>query len=114
MDPDSTTMVVAGESSFQNWMSIVIKLSNRYAMERTSSFARVWFWPRSSNPPFDVSSGGIFVNTDNWGTPSANFPNTSCDLDAHLGQHNIIINLTLCMFSFLGLPCFLNYCVFRW
>ena len=38
-----------------------------YAMERTNSFIKVWFWTRSSGSvPSDVSSGATTVNTDNW------------------------------------------------
>ena len=38
-----------------------------YAMERTDSFIKVWFWTRGSGAvPSDVSSGATTVNTDNW------------------------------------------------
>jgi hypothetical protein len=37
----------------------------RYAMERTSDFIKVWFWPRSGAPP-DVQNGDNTVNTDSW------------------------------------------------
>ncbi|RDX45720.1 laminarinase [Lentinus brumalis] len=68
-----------------------------YAMERTNSFIKVWFWSRTAgNIPSDVLNGAASVNTDNWGTPFAFFPSTSCDIDSHFGPHNIIINLTLC------------------
>ncbi|KAH9938888.1 laminarinase [Epithele typhae] len=68
-----------------------------YAMERTNSFIKVWFWPRNSgNIPSDVKSGSTSINTGNWGTPFAYFPSQSCDLSSHFGAHNIIINLTFC------------------
>lgn len=37
-----------------------------YAMERTTSFVKVWFWTRNGNVPSDVKSGGSTVNTDAW------------------------------------------------
>lgn len=37
-----------------------------YAMERTSTFIKVWFFPRGSSIPSDVSSGAASINTDNW------------------------------------------------
>ena len=38
-----------------------------YAMERTSTSVKVWFWSRtSSSVPSDVSSGASSVDTDNW------------------------------------------------
>ncbi|KDQ51417.1 glycoside hydrolase family 16 protein [Jaapia argillacea MUCL 33604] len=69
-----------------------------YAMERTNTYIKVWFWPRNSaTVPSDVStSGSASVNTSNWGEPYAYFPNTDCDLASHFAANNIIINLTLC------------------
>ncbi|KAF6746910.1 glycoside hydrolase family 16 protein [Ephemerocybe angulata] len=67
------------------------------AVERNNQFIKVWFWPRNSgNVPGDVRNGNSGVNTDTWGTPSANFPNTSCDISKFFNAHNIIINLTFC------------------
>ncbi|KAG5652388.1 hypothetical protein H0H81_005184 [Sphagnurus paluster] len=68
-----------------------------YAMERTPTFIKVWFWSRNDRSlPADLRNPGPGVNTDSWGTPAAFFPNTSCDLNRFFNQHNIIINLTLC------------------
>ncbi|EPQ55426.1 endo-beta-glucanase [Gloeophyllum trabeum ATCC 11539] len=68
-----------------------------YAMERTSTFIKVWFWARNDpSVPADVSSGAQSVNTDAWGTSTAFFPNTDCDIASKFGQNNIIINLTFC------------------
>jgi len=68
-----------------------------YAVERTSQFIRVWFWSRNgTTTPSEVSSGAQDINTDNWGTPIAYFPNTNCDLTSRFGNLNIIIDLTFC------------------
>ncbi|THH27536.1 hypothetical protein EUX98_g6654 [Antrodiella citrinella] len=67
-----------------------------YAMERSDSDINVWFWSRNGNVPSDVSSGATSIDTDNWGEPFASFPDTSCDIDSHFGEQNIIINLTFC------------------
>ncbi|KAF8319716.1 hypothetical protein DL93DRAFT_110943 [Clavulina sp. PMI_390] len=68
-----------------------------YAMERTSTYIKVWFWPRNSaNVPAGVKNGGSNLNTANFGTPFANFVNTDCDISSHFGPHHIIINLTFC------------------
>ena len=76
---------------------------NRYAIERTTTFIKIWFWPRgASNIPSDVLNGASSVNTDNWGSPTANFPNTQCDINGKFGPANIIINLTFCEFWFAG------------
>ncbi|KAF9475568.1 endo-1,3(4)-beta-glucanase [Pholiota conissans] len=68
-----------------------------FAIERTTSFINVWFWPRNSGSvPSDVKSGASKAVTDNWGTPTAAFPNTSCNIPQFFQENNIIINLTLC------------------
>ncbi|KAL0949940.1 hypothetical protein HGRIS_009965 [Hohenbuehelia grisea] len=68
-----------------------------YAVERTNSFIKVWFWARNDGSvPSAVRSGASSVNTDSWGTPVAFFPNTQCDLASHFQENNIIINLTFC------------------
>jgi hypothetical protein len=67
-----------------------------YAIERTPTFIKIWFWPRGSTVPSDVFNGASSVNTDLWGTPTAYFPNTQCDINNKFGPANIIINLTFC------------------
>ncbi|KAJ7197730.1 glycoside hydrolase family 16 protein [Mycena pura] len=68
-----------------------------YAIERTNTFINVWFWARgATNVPSDVRAGGTSVNTANWGTPVANFPNNSCNFPQFFDGNNIIINLTFC------------------
>ena len=43
-----------------------------YAMERTDSFIKVWFWSRGdSSVPSDLSSGSSSIDTDNWVSVSA-------------------------------------------
>jgi len=68
-----------------------------YAMERTNYAIKVWFWSRTDRSvPADVRNGAHSINTSNWGTPFANFPNTSCDISSHFAPNNIVINLTFC------------------
>ncbi|KAF9460039.1 laminarinase [Collybia nuda] len=68
-----------------------------FAMERTSSYIKVWFWSRQATGiPSDVLNGATSINTGNWGTPTAYFPNNSCPISSKFGAHNIIINLTFC------------------
>jgi hypothetical protein len=71
-----------------------------YAIERTNSFINVWFWERHDDSvPSDVVHRRPTVNTDDWGTPSANFPDTSCNLGSLFDSNNIIIDLTFCSFT---------------
>ena len=71
---------------------------SRYAIERTNTNIKIWYWARNAaGVPSDVTTmGSGSVNPANWGTPVANFVNTSCDFSSKFGAHNIIINLTFC------------------
>lgn len=88
--------------------------ADRYAMERSQTYFKVWFWARNDyDVPSDVAHARSFVDPDAWvgafiylwsawvlickqGTPAAYFPNTFCDFSTHFDPQNIIINLTLC------------------
>lgn len=79
-----------------------------YAMERTTTSIKVWFWTRDDPAvPADVKTAGASVDTDKWGTPTALFVNNQCDIASHFGSHNIIINLTFCG-DWAGIPQFFN------
>ncbi|KDQ58272.1 glycoside hydrolase family 16 protein [Jaapia argillacea MUCL 33604] len=68
-----------------------------YAIEKTDDFVKIWFWPRNGGGvPGEVSSGSDSIDTTNWGTPSAYFPNAQCNVASHFSPQNIIINLTFC------------------
>ncbi|KAI0726241.1 putative beta-glucanase from glycoside hydrolase family GH16, partial [Fomitopsis betulina] len=68
-----------------------------YALERTAELIRVWFWAHTQDGiPTDITGGASSINTDNWGTPIAFFPNTTCDIGTIFGDNNIVIDLTFC------------------
>jgi hypothetical protein len=77
MGPRSTIMVVDGAWSLvYSWIGTLRFSTCRYALERTPTFIKIWFWPRyAPNVPPDVWNGSSEVNTDAWGTPTAYFPN---------------------------------------
>lgn len=78
----------------------------------------VYFWPASASPPnliasstaapylvipdvnASASSNSLTTSSEgqNWGYPAAHFPNnaSTCDMQKYYGQHEIIINLSLC------------------
>ncbi|KAI0726247.1 putative beta-glucanase from glycoside hydrolase family GH16 [Fomitopsis betulina] len=68
-----------------------------YALERTASFIRVWFWSRNDTTvPSEISSGASAINTSKWGTPIAFFPNTNCNFASLFQRNSIVIDLTFC------------------
>lgn len=63
------------------------------AVELRSAGIRVWQFPRDNIP------GNIRNNTPDpstWGTASADFPNTGCNIDKYFRNQSIIINISLC------------------
>ncbi|KAG8730200.1 hypothetical protein FRC12_020421, partial [Ceratobasidium sp. 428] len=68
-----------------------------YAMERTTTYIKVWFWPRNSGSvPAGVKSGAGSVDTSTFGQPFASFVNSQCSIADHFKGENIVINLTFC------------------
>ena len=37
-----------------------------FAMERTETSIKVWFWPRDGSPPAEVRDGNDNIDSDNW------------------------------------------------
>jgi len=72
-----------------------------YALERTPTEIKVWFWSReeidTGRAPSGVTvPGSPSVETSQWGTPVARFTNSRCDIARKFGPENVIINLTFC------------------
>ncbi|KAN0087656.1 glycoside hydrolase family 16 protein [Tylopilus felleus] len=68
-----------------------------YALERTVTDIKVFFWSRhASSVPVQVESPHEVIEPDTWGQPAAAWSNDKCDFPKHFGPHNIIINLTFC------------------
>ncbi|KAL2889769.1 putative endo-1 3(4)-beta-glucanase [Ceratocystis lukuohia] len=65
-----------------------------YAMDWTSKYISVYFFPRDSIPA-DITADA--PNPANWGTPVAKFNGGSgCDINSHFIDHNIIFNTDFC------------------
>lgn len=64
-----------------------------YAMEWTSSLIRVFFFPRTSIPA-DITTG--LPDPSTWGTPTATFAGSGCDIDSHFKDHQIVFDTTFC------------------
>ena len=65
-----------------------------YAMEWTSDYINVYFFPHS-NAPTDILEAAPDPTT--WGTPTASFVGGStCDIDANFQNNNIVLDTTFC------------------
>ncbi len=62
-----------------------------YAMDWTSDYIKIWFFPRGKIPD-DITAG--VPNPCNWGLPVSNFQ--GCDIDANFINHQIVIDNTFC------------------
>ena len=65
-----------------------------YAMEWTSNFIKIYFFPRDSIPS-DITAGTPDPST--WGLPAANFDSQygDCDIDANFPPQTIVRELVL-------------------
>lgn len=70
------------------------------ATELRTDGIRVWHFPRSFIPA-DILSGKPDPST--WGTATADFPNSDCDIGSHFRNQSIIANIDLCG-SWAGAP----------
>ncbi|KAA8907441.1 putative endo-1,3(4)-beta-glucanase [Sphaerosporella brunnea] len=63
-----------------------------YAMEWTSDYINVWWFPRSQIPADVLGSN---PNPSGWGTPSAAFQG-NCNIDDHFTNHKVVFDITFC------------------
>ncbi|KAI0772440.1 concanavalin A-like lectin/glucanase domain-containing protein [Trametes elegans] len=73
-----------------------------WAAQFDTSGIFVWFWGRG-NIPADVSSNGNTVDVATWGTPSAAWPASSCNVSEFFTPQQLVIDITLCG-DFAGQP----------
>ncbi|KAI8990389.1 concanavalin A-like lectin/glucanase domain-containing protein [Trametes punicea] len=62
----------------------------------------IWFWSRA-NIPSDVTSDTNSIDTSSWGTPSAAWPASSCNISEFFAPQQLVIDITLCG-DFAGQP----------
>ncbi|KAL1943294.1 hypothetical protein VTO73DRAFT_4369 [Trametes versicolor] len=55
----------------------------------------IWFWTRSSVPS-SVSSATDSIDPSGWGTPSASYPASSCDISEFFTPQQLVLDITLC------------------
>ncbi|KAI0070212.1 hypothetical protein K474DRAFT_1609105 [Panus rudis PR-1116 ss-1] len=66
-----------------------------WATQFDTSGIFIWFWNRA-NVPSDISSGGNSVDPSGWGTPSAAYPSSACDINQFFGAQQLVLDITLC------------------
>jgi len=66
-----------------------------FATELASSGINIWFFPRASIPA-SLQSNSTSINTGDFGTPTANYPTTGCNIEQFFNPQNIIFDITLC------------------
>ncbi|KAM5533509.1 hypothetical protein V8D89_012846 [Ganoderma adspersum] len=62
----------------------------------------VWFWTRDSIPA-DVSNTSTSVDPSTWGTPSASWPASTCNITNFFTPQQMVLDITLCG-DFAGQP----------
>ncbi|KAI0645466.1 concanavalin A-like lectin/glucanase domain-containing protein [Trametes meyenii] len=66
-----------------------------WAMQLESSGINIWFWSRN-NVPDSVTNAGKTIDPSSWGTPSASFGSSSCDINKFFAPQQMVIDITLC------------------
>jgi hypothetical protein len=64
-----------------------------YAMQWTSDFIKVWFFPRSEIPADIIN---MVPDPSGWGLPAADLVGTGDNIDAHFVDHAIVFDNTFC------------------
>ncbi|KAK0443985.1 concanavalin A-like lectin/glucanase domain-containing protein [Desarmillaria tabescens] len=90
-----------GESFSQNGGGV-------FALQFDVSGAFIWFWSRQ-NIPKSITSATSTSNMDttDWGTPSASYPSSGCDLQKLFKPQKLILDITLCG-TWAGIPSIFN------
>ncbi|KAI0823309.1 concanavalin A-like lectin/glucanase domain-containing protein [Trametes gibbosa] len=66
-----------------------------WATQIETSGINIWFWTRK-NVPASVTNAGKTIDPSSWGTPSAAFSSSSCDINKFFGPQQVVIDITLC------------------
>ncbi|KAI0363232.1 hypothetical protein BV20DRAFT_1040025 [Pilatotrama ljubarskyi] len=66
-----------------------------WATQLDSSGIYIWFWTRDSVPS-SLSSASDTIDTSSWGTPSAAYPSSSCNIAEFFTPQQLVIDITLC------------------
>ncbi|CDO77489.1 Glycoside Hydrolase Family 16 protein [Trametes cinnabarina] len=66
-----------------------------WATQIDSSGIFIWFWTRDSVPS-SVSNAGDSIDPSSWGTPSAAYPSSSCNISEFFTPQQLVIDITLC------------------
>ncbi|KAL1942511.1 hypothetical protein VTO73DRAFT_6113 [Trametes versicolor] len=66
-----------------------------WAMQLETSGISIWFWTRNSVPD-SVTNANKTIDPSGWGTPSASFGSSSCDINEFFAPQQMVIDITLC------------------
>ncbi|KAJ2967308.1 hypothetical protein NUW54_g13539 [Trametes sanguinea] len=66
-----------------------------WATQFDVSGINIWFWTRKSVPD-SVTNAKDTIDTSSWGTPSAAWPASSCDIPKFFDAQQLVIDITLC------------------
>lgn len=55
----------------------------------------IWYWGRA-NIPASITTATDSIDISTWGTPSAAYPSSSCDIPKFFGAQQLVLNIALC------------------
>ncbi|KAH8825287.1 glycoside hydrolase family 16 protein [Flagelloscypha sp. PMI_526] len=75
-----------------------------YAAQFDISGVYIWFWPRQRVPPsLALADSSMILSMDDFGPPSAAYPNTTCNIPQFFTSQRLVIDITMCG-TWAGLP----------
>lgn len=66
-----------------------------YVTQFIESGISIWFFPRSSVPS-SLTSNASSIDPSTFGTPTANWPSTGCNVNNYFAPQHLIFDITLC------------------
>jgi len=65
-----------------------------WATQFDTSGVFIWFW-NTANVPANLNSGNS-VDLSTWGTPTASYPSSTCNMTQSFGPQQLVLDITLC------------------
>ncbi|KAJ3848997.1 glycoside hydrolase family 16 protein [Lentinula lateritia] len=68
-----------------------------FATQLDVSGIYMWFWPRSSLPAsISQADSASTMNLTDWGTPTASYPASACNITQYFQPQQLVLDITLC------------------
>jgi len=93
--PAGCTVTESSPNSFESGFALVG--GGVWACQFDVAGIFIWFWSRPNVPASITSANSTSpIDISQWGTPSASYPSTTCNITEFFTPQNLVIDITLC------------------